>query len=131
VISFMPRPLYPQGKSAWYTLHRRRGGLQSRSGHKKNSHPLPRLEPPIIQLLAQRYTTELSRQVRPKRTHMKNSCVSVRWRVSFPNYETYFDYTLFRESTFTGKFNFRFSPLNVTPALHIERLMNSVEMRPS
>jgi hypothetical protein len=34
-----------------------------RSGHggvKKNSQPLPRLEPPIIQPEAQRYTTELS-----------------------------------------------------------------------
>jgi hypothetical protein len=32
-----------------------------RSGEEKNSYPLPRLEPPIIQSVAQRYTTELSR----------------------------------------------------------------------
>jgi hypothetical protein len=39
------------------------GGLQSRSGRcgeEKNSQPLPGLEPPIIQPIAQRYTTELS-----------------------------------------------------------------------
>jgi hypothetical protein len=36
---------------------------QSRSGHsggeEKNSQPLPELEPPIIQIVAQTYTTEL------------------------------------------------------------------------
>jgi hypothetical protein len=45
-------------------LDRRLGGLQSRSGHsgeEKYSEPLPGLEPPIIQPIAQRYTTELSR----------------------------------------------------------------------
>jgi hypothetical protein len=60
----MSRPLYPQGKSPCYPLDRRLGGAQSRSGlggEEKNSQPLPRLEPPIIQPLAQRYTTELSR----------------------------------------------------------------------
>jgi hypothetical protein len=39
------------------------GGPQSRSGRggeEKNSQPLPGLEPPIIQLVAQRCTTELS-----------------------------------------------------------------------
>jgi hypothetical protein len=42
----------------------RLGRPQSRSGgggEEKNSQPLPGLEPPIIQLVAQRYTTELSR----------------------------------------------------------------------
>jgi hypothetical protein len=41
----------------------RLGGPQSRSGRggeEKNSQPLPGLEPPIIQTVAQRYTTELS-----------------------------------------------------------------------
>jgi hypothetical protein len=55
VISFTPRSLYPQGKSLWYTLHRRLGGPQSRSRHggkEKNSQPLPGLELPIIQLVA-------------------------------------------------------------------------------
>jgi hypothetical protein len=32
VVSFTPRPLYPQGKSPWYPLDRRLGGAQSRSG---------------------------------------------------------------------------------------------------
>jgi hypothetical protein len=39
------------------------GGPQSqsgRSGEEKNSQPLPGLEHPIIQPVAQRYTTELS-----------------------------------------------------------------------
>jgi hypothetical protein len=31
VVSFTLRPLYPQGKSPWYTLDRRLGGPQSRS----------------------------------------------------------------------------------------------------
>jgi hypothetical protein len=60
VVSFTLRPLYPQGKSPWYPLNGRLGGTQSRSGRggeKKNSQPLPRLEPSIIQLMAKRYTT--------------------------------------------------------------------------
>jgi hypothetical protein len=44
VVSFMPRQLYPEGKSPWYSLDRRLGGPQSRSGHsggeEKNSQPL-------------------------------------------------------------------------------------------
>jgi hypothetical protein len=58
------RPLYLQEKSPWYPLGRRLGGLQSRSGRgseEKNSQPLPGLEPPIIQPVAQRYTAEPSR----------------------------------------------------------------------
>jgi hypothetical protein len=53
----------PTGKSSWYPLDRRLGGPQSRSGRggeEKNSQPLPGLEPPIIQPVAQRYTSELS-----------------------------------------------------------------------
>jgi hypothetical protein len=64
VVSFTPRPLYPQGRSACYPLDRRLGWPQSRSGRggeENNSQPLPGLEPPIIQSVAQRYTTELSR----------------------------------------------------------------------
>jgi hypothetical protein len=49
VVNFMNRPLYPQGKSPWYQLDRSRSG---RGGEKKNSQPLPGLEPPIIQPLA-------------------------------------------------------------------------------
>jgi len=40
VVSFTPRPLYPHGKRSWYTLDRRLGGPESRSGHgveEKNS----------------------------------------------------------------------------------------------
>jgi hypothetical protein len=62
--SFTIRPPYPQRKSPCYPLERRMGGPQSRSGHggeEKNSQTLPGLEPPIIQPVAQRYTTELSR----------------------------------------------------------------------
>jgi hypothetical protein len=64
VVSFAPRPFYPQRKSPWYPLDRRLGGPQSRSGcggEEKNSQPLPVLEPPIIQPVDQRYTAELSR----------------------------------------------------------------------
>jgi hypothetical protein len=58
----MPWPLYPQGKSPWYPLDRRLGEPQSRSGcggEEKNFQPLPGLEIPIIQPVAQRYTIEL------------------------------------------------------------------------
>jgi hypothetical protein len=51
VVSFTPRPLYPQGKCLWYPLDRRLGGPQShsgRGGEEKNSLPLPGLDPPII-----------------------------------------------------------------------------------
>jgi hypothetical protein len=47
-------------------LDRRLRGPQSRSGcggEEKNSQPLPALEPPIIQSIVQRYTTELSRHL--------------------------------------------------------------------
>jgi hypothetical protein len=67
VVSFMPRQLYPQGKSPSYPLDRRLNGSQSRSGYsggeEKNSHPHRDSNPrtPIVQPLVQRYTTELSR----------------------------------------------------------------------
>jgi hypothetical protein len=34
VVSFMPRPLYPRGKSPRYPLDRRLGGPQNRSGRR-------------------------------------------------------------------------------------------------
>jgi hypothetical protein len=46
----------PQGKSPSYPLDRRLGRPQSQSGHsgeEKNFQPLPRLEPPIAQPIAQ------------------------------------------------------------------------------
>jgi hypothetical protein len=47
--------LIPMGKEAVWA-HSRSG----RGGEEKNSQPLPGLELPIIQPVAQRYTTELS-----------------------------------------------------------------------
>jgi hypothetical protein len=61
VVIFTARPPYPQG------LDRRLGETQSRSargGEQKNFKPLPGLELPIIQPVAQLYTTELSQLVR-------------------------------------------------------------------
>jgi hypothetical protein len=52
------------GTSPMYLLDRRLRGPQNRSGRggeEKNSQPLLGLEPPIIQLVSHRYTTELSR----------------------------------------------------------------------
>jgi hypothetical protein len=60
VVSFTPRPLYPQGKSPWLPLDRRLGGpqgLSGRGGEEKNSsrsESNPRT--PIVQPVAQRYT---------------------------------------------------------------------------
>jgi hypothetical protein len=48
VVSFTPRPLYPQGKNPWYPLDRRLGGPQNRSGRggeEKTSQPPPGIEP--------------------------------------------------------------------------------------
>jgi hypothetical protein len=64
VVNITPQPLYPQGKIPWYPLDRRLGGTQSLSesgGEEKNSQSLPGLELPIIQPIAQRCTTKLSR----------------------------------------------------------------------
>jgi hypothetical protein len=63
VISFTSLPIYPQGKSSWCPLDRRLGGPQCRSGLsgvEKNSSLCWDSNPQIIQLVAQRYTTELS-----------------------------------------------------------------------
>jgi hypothetical protein len=64
MVNFTLRSLYPQGKSPRYPLDRKLGGPQGRyqrDDKKKNSEPLPGLEIPIIQPVAQRYTAELSR----------------------------------------------------------------------
>jgi hypothetical protein len=64
VVSFTPWPLYPQGKSRWYSLDMRLGGSQSRSGRgceEKNYKSQPGLDPPIIQPAAQPCTPEVSR----------------------------------------------------------------------
>jgi hypothetical protein len=60
----MPREFFPQRNSLCYPLDRGLDGPQSRfgrGGEEKTSQPLPGLEPPLIQLIAQRYTTELAR----------------------------------------------------------------------
>jgi hypothetical protein len=64
MVSFTSGQFYPQGKSPWYTLYRRLGGTQSRSGlggEEKNSQPLPGLDILIMQPVAQRHTIKLSR----------------------------------------------------------------------
>jgi hypothetical protein len=51
MVSFTPRPLYPQGKSPWHPLDRGLGGPHSRSGRgveEKNSQPPPGFEPQYI-----------------------------------------------------------------------------------
>jgi hypothetical protein len=48
----------PQGNSPWYPSDRMLGGPQSWPGHggeEKDSQPVPELEFPIIQPIAQRY----------------------------------------------------------------------------
>jgi hypothetical protein len=55
-----------QGKSPWYPLDKRLGRSQSlseRGSKEKRSLPLPGLDPPIIQPVAQRYTTQLFRLI--------------------------------------------------------------------
>jgi hypothetical protein len=48
VVSFTPRPLYPQVTSPWHSFDRRLGGPQNRSGRggeEKNSQLPPGIEP--------------------------------------------------------------------------------------
>jgi hypothetical protein len=61
VVSLMPRPLYPRGKSPRYPLNRWLGGPQSRSGRDREVKilTLPRLElrpPSVVQPVASLYT---------------------------------------------------------------------------
>jgi hypothetical protein len=59
-----PADLPPPRKIPCFSFDRRLGGLQSRSGRggeDENSQPLSELEHPIIQLVAQHYTTKISR----------------------------------------------------------------------
>jgi hypothetical protein len=68
MVSFTPQSLYSQEKNPWYPLDRRLGEPQSRfgrGGEEEISKPLPGLEFPIVQPVAQRYTTELSRSHTP------------------------------------------------------------------
>jgi hypothetical protein len=75
VVSFMPQPLYPQGKSPWYPMDRRLGGPHSWSGHsgeEKNSQPLLGHEPLIIQPIAKCCTTELSQLLKMDEVKIHN-----------------------------------------------------------
>jgi len=48
MVSFTPRPLYPEGKRPWYPLDRRLGESQScygGDGEEEKSLPLPEVEP--------------------------------------------------------------------------------------
>jgi len=76
VIIFKPLPLYPQRKNPCYPLDRM-DWHQSHSEHggeEKNSQPQLGLEIPIVQPVAQRYTTELSRFLH----HMQLSKITIR-----------------------------------------------------
>jgi hypothetical protein len=59
VVSFTPRPLYPQGKSPRYPLYRRLGGPQSQSGRRgEKSFPYrdSNFDLSAVQPVASRYT---------------------------------------------------------------------------
>jgi hypothetical protein len=73
VISFRPQPLYPHGNSPWYPLFRSMGGHQSRSGRGGEE----KIPSPIIQPIAQRYTTELSQLLTKEGIFYKTQNVDV------------------------------------------------------
>jgi hypothetical protein len=86
VVRFTPRPLYPQGKSLLYPPDSRLGGTQSRSGsgdEEKNSQPRQDSNPPIIQLVADRYTTELTQILCMREAYLKidlnEKCCGLNW----------------------------------------------------
>jgi hypothetical protein len=62
VVNFMPWPLYSQGKNPWYPLDRRLGEPRAGLDAVVKKIPSPCLDSnlPIIQPIAQHYTTELS-----------------------------------------------------------------------
>jgi hypothetical protein len=81
----MLRPLYPLRKNPWYPLDRRLGGLQSQSGRggeEESSQPLTGIEPPIIQFVAQRYSsvsifefqTEIRTWLLTNKCHTRHPC---------------------------------------------------------
>jgi hypothetical protein len=79
VVNFTPRPLYPREKAPCTHWIGSFVVPQSRSGHgaeEKNSQPLPTLEPPIIQPVAQRYTTELPRLLGQNNVYIINNFLS-------------------------------------------------------
>jgi hypothetical protein len=78
VVSFTPRPLYPQGKLPWYPLDRRLDEPQNRSGHggeEKNSQPPTgnrTLEPKSSSPAPSAIPTELSRLLNVNNNNEKN-----------------------------------------------------------
>jgi len=71
--------LHPQGKSPWYPLNRRLDVPQSRSGRggeEKDFRPLPGLELPLIQPIAQRCTS-----VGPKINPVGNFIVGLKYEI--------------------------------------------------
>jgi len=76
----------PHGKRPLYPLNRRLGGPRSRSGHSgedKHFQPLPGLEPPIIQAVAQGYATKLSRLLFIL-VNKRKLCISALYDFVFP-----------------------------------------------
>jgi hypothetical protein len=67
VVSLMPRPLYPQGKSPWYTLDRRLGGPQ-------NS---------LDDMEKRKFLALLGLELRP---HDHPACRQSRYRKHYPSY---------------------------------------------
>jgi hypothetical protein len=80
-----PTALLP-GTEPLVPIGRKLGGPQSRSGgggEEKNSQLLPGLEPQIIQPVAQRYSTELSRLLQIKRVFFLIKQVNLCYRDKF------------------------------------------------
>jgi hypothetical protein len=96
MVSFTPRPLYPQGKSPWYPLNRKLGGPQNRSGHgvqDKNLSPYRESNPdhPITSAYPVPTPTELSwligkHQVGDKHEHYKPVLHESIWAIFFRQY---------------------------------------------
>jgi hypothetical protein len=89
--SFTPRPLYLQGKSAWYPLDRRLGEPQSRSGRggeDRNSQPLPGSETPIVQPIAQRFTTEDAYKSNLSESYFQEAIIQSSKRKKYSNTKT-------------------------------------------
>jgi hypothetical protein len=121
VVSFMTRPFYPQGKRPSCPFDRSLGGPQSRSGlggEEKNSQLLPAFEPPIIQQVAHRYTTELSYQLSVRQGKVKSTlCLSsTPWR-RIGWVDIYLHAFLDRDKWSDSRLG-RFTPRKITPDTH-------------
>jgi hypothetical protein len=70
VVSFTPRPLYPQGKSPQYPLGRTLGGPQSRSGYAKGKE-----EEMLKRALLSNIAMSCAIIILPRRTYFKRKLV--------------------------------------------------------